>query len=221
MSYGTWVVLALCGLTRAAYAQQGPLPAPSAPPLILAPALRTPLVLRREPGAVPNAGAAKVVGLEAVVEPVHEPRVGASFKLFAGAGHRALYGVSYFGLDLGVFAGKNYDSWANYANLMVFVGRSAAGIQTTDLRVAYTAEAQWGLFRIGGGPQTALLLLRRATTGGLISIIGLGIRGHGTFDLTDGARGAVVFAGLTAGAAVYLAGPSVMYDVGVGVGVRL
>ena len=142
-------------------------------------------------------------------------------KIGIGLAHRGMYEVPYWGLDLDLYLGKAFKNGGHYFDLLGFYGTSRGGIPTGLVRAGYSPEGRIQRFRIGGGPQTAVLFLKRATTGELITLLGLGIRGHVSFDVTDAAPEAkVLYVALSVGGTVYANG-GLMYDVGLGFGLRI
>ncbi len=142
-------------------------------------------------------------------------------KVGAGLSYRALYEVPYWGLDLDLYFGRGFEHSGHYFDVLGFYGTSRGGIATGSVRAGYTAEGTVKRVRIGGGPQTALLFLRRATTGNVITLLGVGLRAHATFDVTDPTPGAkVLFVSLNGGGELYVNG-SLMFDVGLGFGLRI
>ena len=194
-------------------------PLPSAPPLVMGEPQHKP----HAPSLEQRIEAQAIIELEPepppVAAPVEEGRVVS--KIGIGLAHRGLYEVPYWGIQLDLYLGKAARNGAHYFDLLGFYGVSRAGLPTGDIRVGYTAEGRLGRFRLGAGPQTALLIMRRVTTGQPIVTLGVGLRGHVTFDVTDPAPDAkVLYVALTGGGAFYASG-ALMYDVGLGFGLRI
>lgn len=159
-------------------------------------------------------------------DPTPALRTGFSTKLSLAGTYRLLYGISFMGGDLGASLGGQTRKAAFYANASLFLGSTVFGLTTTDIQVGFAAEGRLGRFRVGGGVQFALLIIRRITSDSEIFDFTFGPLVQASYDLAQWDDGAF-FVGLKVGADwLWLANDSnpgvpLMAHFTTGVGVRL
>jgi len=150
---------------------------------------------------------------------------GFAAKLRVGPAYRQLFfsPIVLVDADIGLGAQSRYGGI--FGTFGAMYGSTIEGLWTMQIPVGVTWEAPVieGL-HIGGGPNASFLAIKRATTGNLMTDMGVGLHAFGTYDVVADAQ-AALYLELDLAGDYHLAGepwPAVfMYGATLGVGVRL
>ncbi|MBW2534602.1 MAG: hypothetical protein JRI55_24125 [Deltaproteobacteria bacterium] len=152
-------------------------------------------------------------------------RRGFAAKLRVGPAYRQLFFSSILAVDADVSLGAQTGLGGFYGTLGALYGSTIEGLWTLQIPVGATWEApvMEGL-HVGGGPNASFLAIKRATTGNLMTDMGVGLHAFGSYDVFAD-DDAAIFVELDLAGDYHLAGdawpPALLYGATLGLGVRL
>jgi hypothetical protein len=130
-----------------------------------------------------------------------------SLKVALGGDYRDLYGVPIYGGDAHLSIGAEMGLYAVYGTAGLTLGTTQYGLGTTIIDLGCSFERRFDRFTLGLPLRPSYLRIARATTGGALDSLGIGIAPFVGFDLIA-SEGHVLFLAASLNLDEYLVGSS-------------
>jgi Ca2+/Na+ antiporter len=108
-----------------------------------------------------------------------------SLKVALGGDYRSLYGVPIYGGDAHLSIGAEMGLYAVYGTAGLTLGTTQYGLGTTIIDLGCSFERRFDRFTLGLPLRPSYLRIARATTGGALDSVGIGIAPFVGFDLVS------------------------------------